>query len=336
MSAIRIHFTSADLARTHVMEAPDPRVEMSLSLRALRGESGSRRLSGWRRDLKGRLDHRTRPLMDFVPYGTVLPNFIDPRAAAAERGVRLAAAVSAPYTKVREYLTVMSWSHDVPRSASRFGDGDADTMRELGAAVTAYYDAAIEPYWHDVRSIVDSDRAVRGRSLLDGGIERVFRTLHHTVTWQPPVLRLALSNGFDADLYLDGRGLRLQPSVFAGSRAALWDFSVEDEALTLVYPATSDGRSPARAGQPSLIALIGRSRAQLLTAIADRPGRTSGDLARELRISPASASEHATVLRNAGLITTIRYRKSALHTLTPLGAIMLDPSTALTQPAPVD
>jgi DNA-binding transcriptional ArsR family regulator len=43
-----------------------------------------------------------------------------------------------------------------------------------------------------------------------------------------------------------------------------------------------------------------------------------------LAISPAAASQHTTVLRNAGLLVSRRDRNTVLHTLTPLGAAMLE------------
>jgi DNA-binding transcriptional ArsR family regulator len=39
-----------------------------------------------------------------------------------------------------------------------------------------------------------------------------------------------------------------------------------------------------------------------------------------------SASEHAAVLRNADLVATRRVGKTVLHTVTPLGARLLDPA----------
>lgn len=55
---------------------------------------------------------------------------------------------------------------------------------------------------------------------------------------------------------------------------------------------------------------------------ADRSLRTT-ELARHLAISPATASEHLTVLRQAGLTASLRDRNSVRHTLTPLGHAML-------------
>lgn len=45
--------------------------------------------------------------------------------------------------------------------------------------------------------------------------------------------------------------------------------------------------------------------------------------ANSLAISAASASEYATVLRNAGLVSTRRASRSVQHALTPLGEALL-------------
>jgi len=67
-----------------------------------------------------------------------------------------------------------------------------------------------------------------------------------------------------------------------------------------------------------LAALLGRTRVKAIRAVA--AGCTTTELARALDITPATASEHATVLRNMRLISTRRHRNAVLHTLTPLGA----------------
>ncbi|MBO4207017.1 helix-turn-helix domain-containing protein [Micromonospora echinofusca] len=62
------------------------------------------------------------------------------------------------------------------------------------------------------------------------------------------------------------------------------------------------------------------------TSAAHRPGCTTSELGATARISLSSASEHATVLRAAGLITTTRRRQSVLHVLTPTGRSLLNAS----------
>ena len=50
---------------------------------------------------------------------------------------------------------------------------------------------------------------------------------------------------------------------------------------------------------------------------------TNVDLASRVGISLAAASQHASVLRGAGLIVTRRQGGAVLHVLTPLGAELL-------------
>ncbi|WP_329538320.1 ArsR/SmtB family transcription factor [Streptomyces sp. NBC_01450] len=73
----------------------------------------------------------------------------------------------------------------------------------------------------------------------------------------------------------------------------------------------------------SLTALLGRTRAAVLHAIATHPGCNTAELAAVLGIGPSGASQHATVLRQAGLVTTLRHRNSAVHTPTSTGLSLL-------------
>ncbi|MFI0899057.1 ArsR/SmtB family transcription factor [Streptomyces sp. NPDC020983] len=52
-------------------------------------------------------------------------------------------------------------------------------------------------------------------------------------------------------------------------------------------------------------------------------GCTTGELARRTGVTPPTASQHATTLREAGLTTSTRLRNTILHTLTPLGTALL-------------
>ncbi len=70
--------------------------------------------------------------------------------------------------------------------------------------------------------------------------------------------------------------------------------------------------------------LLGATRAAVLAAAAEHPGCGTKELAALARISPSSVSEHATVLREAGLLTTFRHRNTALHTSTDLGTALLN------------
>ncbi|MGJ3562017.1 hypothetical protein ACR6C2_42775 [Streptomyces sp. INA 01156] len=47
-------------------------------------------------------------------------------------------------------------------------EGDLAAVTNLGHALLGYHRVAIAPYWPRIRALVEADRAVRARSLLDG------------------------------------------------------------------------------------------------------------------------------------------------------------------------
>lgn len=67
--------------------------------------------------------------------------------------------------------------------------------------------------------------------------------------------------------------------------------------------------------------LVGQTRSAVLLEVGG--GCTTSELARRVGVSLASASQHASVLREAGLVHTLRQGSAVLHTLTPLGAALL-------------
>jgi DNA-binding transcriptional ArsR family regulator len=128
--------------------------------------------------------------------------------------------------------------------------------------------------------------------------------------------------GFDSEYQLDGTGLLLIPSAFWSGPPV---FAFGDGVRlgnALIYGAQPNGQPadpgqgpPTEAGNDRLAALLGPTRAAVLRALAE-PLHTAG-------ISPASASEHAKVLRDANLIQTRREGRSVRHSLTTLGHAML-------------
>ncbi|MER5640654.1 winged helix-turn-helix domain-containing protein [Kitasatospora sp. NPDC002227] len=83
-------------------------------------------------------------------------------------------------------------------------------------------------------------------------------------------------------------------------------------------------RTPADGVPGPLVALLGRTRAAVLEFVARHPGCTTGELADGLHVGPSGASQHATILRAAGLITTLRQRNTALHTPTAAALALLN------------
>jgi DNA-binding transcriptional ArsR family regulator len=120
----------------------------------------------------------------------------------------------------------------------------------------------------------------------------------------------------DEQVDLAGRGLQLVPSLWTRP-----GFTVRWAQPTLVYPlgrfAWAAPPGTGGDGDP-LASVLGTTRARVLRTLADE--HTTSGLARALGISLASASTHAAVLRDAGLVTSRRQGQSVRHALSPLGA----------------
>lgn len=169
---------------------------------------------------------------------------------------------------------------------------------------------------------------------MEGGVDHLLNTLQPPpIQWHPPVLEIHFPGSDDVYLPLDGRGLTLIPSLFVGDLPGLiLDTSDENAALGLAFAAVRDPEAGAglwdgaRPGHQGLPALVGRTRAAALSRIAD--GCTTTELAQYTGVSVSAASQHATVLRDAGLISTRRHGSAVLHVLTPLGLELLEGGTS--------
>ncbi|MEU2561906.1 DUF5937 family protein [Streptomyces longispororuber] len=227
----------------------------------------------------------------------------------------------------------------LPAWASRVSQ-DPELLRLLYRTVSEMYEYVLAPYWPHVHELLTADRALRTRAFAEGGIERLLTGLcPRHITWNPPVLSLTVAGGHSGELRMEGRGLLLVPTMF-GAEAPVVDPYAEPQPV-VTYPAScGETRSaPAAAvtwqshptAPKALEGLLGRTRAAVLYAIAERPGTTTRELAARLNIAPASASEHATVLRQAGLTTSTRRRNAMLHAPTTAGITLLN-APARTRP----
>ncbi|UNS95057.1 winged helix-turn-helix domain-containing protein [Streptomyces tubbatahanensis] len=182
----------------------------------------------------------------------------------------------------------------------------------------------VAPYWAQMRTHLQLDRDRRCGFLVGGGIESLLSTLHTWIDWRPPVLTVAC--GRMQEIVLKGNGLVIAPSMFLAQPMVFACPEGSERPPVLVYPAplditTADALwSTAGTGDRALAALVGRTRAKVLQALTETCN--TSELGRRLGISPAAASQHATVLREAGLVTSRRRSNTMLHSLTPLGSAM--------------
>jgi DNA-binding transcriptional ArsR family regulator len=95
---------------------------------------------------------------------------------------------------------------------------------------------------------------------------------------------------------------------------------VEPYQPMIVYPARGIAtlwETGAPASSEDLTALLGRTRARLLIALAE-PNSTTA-LAKRLAVTPGAVSQHLSVLRSSGLVTRTRVAGSVLYHRTPKG-----------------
>lgn len=331
---LRVHFSGVDLSRVRLAARPDALWETVLSFHRLRDRRGAKVFGEWRRESRTRLNGETRVLASVVPTRGYFPDFLTPREGLCGIDAGLEAVRATAPERLRAELALLAASHrQSDRTAAQnraastqqrrhaaplAGGRSSEALGRLAGALRGYHRAAVEPYWPHIQARIEADRAARGRALLDGGADELLASLPPMLRWRPPVLEADYP--VDRDLYLRGRGLLLQPSFFCRGTPVVY----RDPQLppVLVYPVThADAPAPADDPGPPLGRLVGQTRSMVLGAIGG--GCTTSELARRAGVSLASASQHACVLREAGLVVTLRHGNSVLHTLTPLGAALL-------------
>jgi DNA-binding transcriptional ArsR family regulator len=121
-----------------------------------------------------------------------------------------------------------------------------------------------------------------------------------------------------------GAGIRVVPTL---SEAPGVTLSSDGHApIVLICPVPLPGDQAPETGllsDPALDELIGPSRSMLLSVIAADPGQGTRELARRTGLAPASVSEHARILRQAGLTGISPDGARKAHRLTPLGWSLL-------------
>ncbi|MFE9824910.1 ArsR/SmtB family transcription factor [Streptomyces sp. NPDC005791] len=327
---LRIQVSGVDFSRVRMATRPDAMWETILSFHRLRDRRGSTVFGKWRKESRTRLNGETRLLSAVVPPRGYFPDFLTPSGGGAEPfGLDAGMEVlrDTPVDRIREELGLLAGSAALTRGPSgghspdalseALAEGRTEPLGRLISSLRAYHRAAVEPYWPHIRASVEADRAVRGRALLDGGTDELLATLPPMIRWRAPVLEVDYP--VDRDLRLGGRGLLLQPSYFCRGTPVVY----RDPGLppVLVYPVTHPEAPAVAEPGPWLGRLVGHTRSAVLRAIGN--GCTTSELARRTGVSLASASQHACVLREAGLVRTLRHGSSVLHTLTPLGAALI-------------
>ncbi|WP_028813564.1 ArsR/SmtB family transcription factor [Streptomyces flavidovirens] len=327
---LRIHFTTEDLNRLRVAARPDPLWEIVNSLHLLQNRQGALVFDPWRREVRAAiaragLTRTVASLSRLCPCAAYLPDFLTPGRGIPDLETGLDQVLSTPASRMRAELGQLFAGGPVPPVARRLADGDVEALERLGDALRRYYAVAVEPYLDVIRSAVDAERPVRAEAALSQGPQGLLST-YQDFAWRDDGV---LETGYpvDKELELRGRSLTMIPSFFCIRHPV----ALADEELppVLVHPVTPDpgwlalargqeaGNPGVRAAGLPVAQLIGHTRAAVLEVLG-RP-MTTTQLGGVLRLALSTASRHATVLREAGLVVSERRGSRVLHRRTPLG-----------------
>ncbi|WP_436498448.1 ArsR/SmtB family transcription factor [Actinokineospora sp. HUAS TT18] len=336
-----MHFTIEDLGRVVLAGRGVPVLsETVLSLQSLRRPDRTVRDERWRCGLRGRLPSEVGRLLSLVPSQGWIPDFLTPDRNAFSLSGGLETIRDTPARQISAELQRLAAAHRLPPWAESLALGGKDGLTTITDALAAYHEIAVAPHVAGMRGVLDADRARRMTVTSDRGVSALLMGLHPAITWDPPVLRVPAP--FDGDVHLAGRGIVLSPLIFCGPLPRLLVNNSHDRPL-LAYPPTFDTvRHPFAALDPdhsdrhaeeTLARVLGATRAAILLTIAPFPGLTTAAVATRACVSLSSASEHATTLREAGLVISHRDGNRVRHHATDAAMALLAASGAKVTPA---
>ncbi|MBB4916077.1 ArsR/SmtB family transcription factor [Streptosporangium saharense] len=307
-------FAPDDVAR--IRFAFSPIWELIASLRVLRDPARHSFHLPWLRAVRSRLSGADlAELFALVPLHGYIVDFATPTPLtplpdfAAELDL---VRRTPPERAAREAARVAGTD---PRAVERFLDDPEAGVARFSDALERYWETAFAEFWPRIHGLLEADVLRRSRHLAAGGARELFADLHPNVRWLGD--RLVVARHWSHHAPLGGDGLVLVPTSFSWPDVTVM---VMPYRPMLIYPVTGAG-TLWTAGPPpapgALAALIGRTRAQILTALAD-PATTSA-LARRMALTPGAVSQHLTVLTDGGLVTRRRLGREVVYRRTPMG-----------------
>ncbi|MFF7390892.1 ArsR/SmtB family transcription factor [Streptomyces scabiei] len=320
---LRFHFTPEDLTKVRVATEPHALWEIAVSLHRLQTREGRWAYASWFRDARAALrqtglDRTVKSfLLPLFPRAGYFPDFLTPPEGTQGLDAGLEAVLATSDERVDGEIGLLHRAVGAPAWTRRLGERG---MREqLVDALRAYHRAVIAPHEEHIEQRLRAERARHTRALFHAGTEGMLDQLGPTIRWRPPVLEIDPYPD-RRDVLLAGRGLLLIPSHFCWhAPIALADPGLPPVLLHPLHQLPATTRS---VDSPPLNALLGTTRAAILRAGAT--GCTTTEAARRAGVTPTTASHHTAVLRDAGLMASHRHANTVLHTLTPLGAALLE------------
>ncbi|QFR01094.1 winged helix-turn-helix transcriptional regulator [Streptomyces phaeolivaceus] len=320
---LRFHFTAEDLTKVRVATEPHALWEIAVSLHRFQTREGRWAYAPWFRTARvalreAGLEQAVRTfLLPLFPRAGYFPDFLTPPEGVQGLDAGLDAVLAVPRERVVREVDMLGRTVGAPAWTRRLTE--PDLREQLVSALRAYHRAAIAPHEEHIQERLHAERARHAHTLFQSGTEGLLGGLGPTIRWRSPVLEIDPYPDH-RDVHLGGQGLLLIPSHFCWHAP----IALADPGLppVLLYPLHHQPAATRQAGSPPLNALLGPTRAAVLRACVT--GSTTTEAARRAGVTPTTASHHTAVLRDAGLITSHRHANTVLHTLTPLGAALLN------------
>lgn len=309
---LRILFTADDLASTRFLPEPAPMVELKFVTAGLHRGVHASWGERWRSRALAALPLSARSAVrqlgghfswSLSPTFAVSADLDETIEAFSGLGPELLRAEMALYFSA-PHSGVPLWN--------AFEGGRA-AIKMLARVTKTAFTAAIQPYWSDIRAHHQSELAKHGRVLACNGIGRALTTVIPGASWRGNTL--LIDSPQDRTVRLGGRGLVLTPTAFWTGPPLVGELPDQPVLLAYATPAVPSIRVGDESD--SLAAVLGETRAEVLRLLSTE--HTTGDIARQLGISAASASEHSAALRAARLVSSRRDGKAVIHRATVLG-----------------
>jgi DNA-binding transcriptional ArsR family regulator len=239
---------------------------------------------------------------DTVDFLTLPPSSPLPDLAAELEVVRR----TPPDTVVAELAAI----DGMPARIARAIRADPAAARDrIADTLEAYWNLALREHWPRIRAVLEADVLWRSRRLAVGGARALFEDLHETVVWHRGRLSAEDPHHFSGSL--SGEGMLLAPNVMCWPNVRKM---FQPYQAMLVYPVRGIATLWETGVPPppdALAALVGRTRAALLIALAEPLSTTA--LARGLTLTPSAISQQLAVLLDCGLVTRTRAGRLVLY-----------------------
>lgn len=300
--------------------------ELVHSQHVIRNRVGDAVFAPWRRQVANTRPGRWQALLTLAPAWGYTPDFLTPTLGSVDLDAGIDDVLRTPRQALSRDLGRLAGDRALPGWAGDLARGDVTKLHSLGCLMRCYFDTLLAPHWPRMRRTVDQELHRLAQTMARCGIEGMLTEASPVLRWDSPVLEL-VTKSVDGDVHLRGRGLILQPSFFAFADVNRVDLPGMPMVLTIPVRHTlgwwSDDRVDASSGQQRLAALLGGTRARALELLAEQKCSTT-QLAIQLGLSLAAASQAAKVLREAGLISSAAQGKKVMHEASALGVQVLE------------